>query len=111
MLQPLWRTGVSCLLRSPILRTVSRHKSLLSLKVPPKLCQLFSTSMSTANNVECYISTHTDPFVNLAIEDYLFKSTDPEKYILYLWRNKPCVVVGRNHNPFKECNLQYMEKN
>ncbi|KAG2175602.1 hypothetical protein INT43_001249 [Umbelopsis isabellina] len=64
----------------------------------------------SGDNVECFISTHKDPFVNLAIEDHLFKTTDPEKYILYLWRNKPCVVVGRNQNPFKECNLRYMEE-
>lgn len=75
-----------------------------------RLYRSYSSGMPPKENVECYISTHTDPFVNLAIEDYLFKTTDPEKYILYLWRNKPCVVVGRNQNPFKECNLQYMEE-
>ncbi|KAJ1674625.1 hypothetical protein EV182_002894, partial [Spiromyces aspiralis] len=59
---------------------------------------------------QCYISRCTDPYINLAFEDWLLRNTDPASYVLYLWRNRPCVVVGRNQNPWKECNLQLMKK-
>ncbi|KAI8815133.1 hypothetical protein BJ742DRAFT_782466 [Cladochytrium replicatum] len=60
--------------------------------------------------VECFISKVTDPFVNLAFEEWLFKRPDSAPFVLYLWRNRPCVVIGRNQNPWKECDLSLMEK-
>lgn len=110
MLQRVRCNGALDLLRPLIDNTNLLCKRPLPVS-PSPFSRSYSTNTPKADNVECYISTYTDPFVNLAIEDYLFKTTDPEKYILYLWRNKPCVVVGRNQNPFKECNLQYMEEN
>lgn len=47
----------------------------------------------------------------MAIEEWLLRETPADRYILYLWRNKPCVVVGRNQNAFQECNLRFMQKN
>ncbi|KAI8645237.1 hypothetical protein BD408DRAFT_412031 [Parasitella parasitica] len=73
--------------------------------------RLFSTSKLRYNKVDCYISTINDAYTNLAIEEYLLRETRPDRYVLYLWRNKPCVVVGRNQNPFQECNLQFMREN
>ncbi|KAI8353275.1 hypothetical protein EDC96DRAFT_517420 [Choanephora cucurbitarum] len=70
----------------------------------------FSTTACRSNKVDCYISTIHDTFSNLAIEEWLLKTTPPDRYILYLWRNKPCVVIGRNQNPFKECNLRFMKE-
>ncbi|KAL1935044.1 hypothetical protein VTP01DRAFT_4184 [Rhizomucor pusillus] len=69
-----------------------------------------SNKRTFASKVDCYISTIKNPFVNLAIEEWLLRETDPEKYILYLWRNEPCVVIGRNQNPFLECNLGFMRE-
>jgi hypothetical protein len=109
MLRRLGCLGVSSLIGKSTATTSLLYRQ--SLPEFSRACRSYSTDMPPTENVECFISTHSDPFVNLAIEDYLFKTTDPEKYILYLWRNKPCVVVGRNQNPFKECNLQYMEHN
>ncbi|BGP53267.1 hypothetical protein JCM8202v2_000826 [Rhodotorula sphaerocarpa] len=31
--------------------------------------------------------------------------TDPEQKILYMYRNSPSVIIGRNQNPWKEINL------
>lgn len=73
--------------------------------------RLFSGSTKLNNKVDCYISTINDAYTNLAIEEWLLRETKPDRYILYLWRNKPCVVVGRNQNPFQECNLRFMEEN
>ncbi|KAI9143207.1 hypothetical protein BKA69DRAFT_1026886 [Paraphysoderma sedebokerense] len=58
----------------------------------------------------CYISTVNDPYTNLAIEEWLFRSTPSDLPVLYLWRNSTCVVLGRNQNPWKECNVRQLEK-
>ncbi|KAJ1771386.1 hypothetical protein EV179_000410 [Coemansia sp. RSA 487] len=58
--------------------------------------------------VHCYISESTDPYTNLAFEDWILRSSDPQSYVLYLWRNRPTIVIGRNQNPWKECNLDMM---
>ncbi|RKP24696.1 hypothetical protein SYNPS1DRAFT_5036, partial [Syncephalis pseudoplumigaleata] len=55
-----------------------------------------------------YLSQVNDPWTNLAIEEWLFRHTDPAAYILFMYRNDPCVVFGRNQNPWAECNLRAM---
>jgi lipoate---protein ligase len=50
-------------------------------------------------------SRTTDPFLNLAIEDHLLRTSDPNTYILFTYVNSPCVVIGRNQNPWLEINL------
>ncbi|KAJ2000555.1 hypothetical protein GGI04_004101 [Coemansia thaxteri] len=50
----------------------------------------------------------TDPYANLALEDWILRNSDPQSYVLYLWRNRPTIVVGRNQNPWKECDLGLM---
>ncbi|KAJ1568103.1 Biotin/lipoate A/B protein ligase, partial [Cladochytrium tenue] len=49
---------------------------------------------------ECYISTVSDPWVNLAFEEWLFQRADAStpSNVLYLWRNMPCVVIGTNQD-------------
>ncbi|CAG9773734.1 unnamed protein product [Ceutorhynchus assimilis] len=53
-----------------------------------------------------YFSKCTDIFTNLALEDWLYKNRDfTNHHLLMLWRNQPCVVVGRHQNPWLECNF------
>ena len=59
----------------------------------------------------CLLSETNDPFFNLATEDWIFKDMSPEEHILFLWRNNKTVVIGRNQNPWAECNLKKMEEN
>lgn len=35
----------------------------------------------------------------------LFRHKDPKDPLLLLYRDSPCVIVGRNQNPWKEVNL------
>ncbi|KAK7062250.1 Lipoyltransferase and lipoate-protein ligase [Favolaschia claudopus] len=56
-----------------------------------------------------YISQSTNPFFNLTFEDWLFRHSPPEKPLLLLYRNTPCVVIGRNQNPWKEVNMQALK--
>lgn len=55
-----------------------------------------------------HLSNETDPFFNLALEDYLFRQLNDNERSLYLWRNDATVVIGRSQNPWVECNLSNM---
>jgi lipoate---protein ligase len=60
---------------------------------------------------ESYAKTN-DPFFNLAFEEWLFKNhdTDSGAHSLFLWCNKPSVIIGRFQNPHRECHLSRMEQ-
>lgn len=59
---------------------------------------------------EIHISTHTNPFFNLAYEEYLFQTKDPSIHTFFWWRAEPTVLIGRFQNPWKECNIKVMEE-
>jgi lipoate---protein ligase len=50
-----------------------------------------------------------NPFFNIAYEEKLFRAQrlSPAN-VLYLWRNSQNVVIGKNQNAYKECNLTKM---
>ncbi|KAF8416359.1 hypothetical protein BGX38DRAFT_1313991, partial [Terfezia claveryi] len=58
---------------------------------------------------QCFVSTSTNPFINLATEQHIFQRQEAGEYehpvILMLYVNSPCVVIGRNQNPWTEVNL------
>jgi lipoate-protein ligase A len=60
--------------------------------------------------VQAYISRSFDPYVNLSIEHFLLQKSPPESIILFLYTNKPCIVIGRNQNPWVEVNLGLLKK-
>ncbi|XP_033322060.2 lipoyltransferase 1 isoform X1 [Megalopta genalis] len=58
-----------------------------------------------------FISQSTDVFTNLALEDWFYRNDDfTNHHMLLLWRNDPCVVIGRHQNPWIEHNAQLAEK-
>ncbi|RMZ85880.1 hypothetical protein DV737_g372, partial [Chaetothyriales sp. CBS 132003] len=62
-------------------------------------------SASEQSSPLVFRSTSTNPYHNLAIEDYLLRTSAHASHILFLYTNRPCVVLGRNQNPWLECNL------
>ncbi len=49
-----------------------------------------------------------DPHYNLAVEEYLFNTSQEEVFLL--WQNSPTVVIGKNQNAFTEINMEVLEK-
>jgi len=58
-----------------------------------------------------YITSSIDPAVNLAIETYLIQKAKDNEVILLLWQNENTIVIGRNQNPYQECNLEEIKIN
>lgn len=54
------------------------------------------------------VDSETDPCRNLAAEEYLLKHFDQP--VFRLWRNSPCVVIGRNQNALAEIDVDYVRK-
>lgn len=54
-------------------------------------------------------NTSTDPYFNLAFDEYCLEHVRREETYFFLWRNRPSVIVGLNQNVFSEVNLQYLE--
>ena len=50
----------------------------------------------------------TDPYFNLALEEYLLREKNGEYFVL--WRDEPCIVVGKNQNTLSEINEEYIKK-
>ncbi|XP_012142231.1 lipoyltransferase 1 isoform X1 [Megachile rotundata] len=58
-----------------------------------------------------FISQSTDVFRNLALEDWFYRNYNfTNHHVLLLWRNDPCIVIGRHQNPWIEHNVQIAEK-
>ncbi len=55
------------------------------------------------------LNTRTDPYFNLALEEYLLKSREEEFFSL--WRNAPSVIIGRNQDALAEINLDFLNDN
>ncbi|KAL1302121.1 hypothetical protein AAFC00_002555 [Neodothiora populina] len=55
--------------------------------------------------VQSYISRSRDPYINLSIEHYLLQKSSPDSSILFLYVNRPSIIIGRNQNPWIEVNL------
>lgn len=52
-------------------------------------------------------SPSTDPFFNLAFENWILNSDKfAGSQVCFVYRNQPCLVVGRNQNVWAECNVQ-----
>lgn len=57
----------------------------------------------------CLYNPSTNPYFNLATEEYLLKNRPEE--IFMLWRNEPAIIVGRFQNTLAEINLDYVKAN
>lgn len=56
--------------------------------------------------MRCIFNPCTDPYFNLATEEYLLDKVEDD--IFMLWRNEPSVIVGRFQNSLAEINLDFV---
>ncbi len=55
------------------------------------------------------ISTQTNPYINIAVENHLLSLPSDGEVTMYLWQNHRTVVIGQNQNPYAECNVAQLE--
>ena len=60
-------------------------------------------------NLTLIVSNQTNPFLNVAVENYLVSQDEPNRIVMYLWKNRRTVVIGQNQNPYAECNVETLE--
>lgn len=56
------------------------------------------------------INNSTDPYFNLAFDEYCLENIHSEQPYFYLWRNRPAVIIGLNQNAYSEVNLEYLRE-
>ncbi len=57
----------------------------------------------------CIKSPSTNPYFNIASEEYLLKKIDKNCFLLYI--NDPSIIVGKHQNTLAEINIDYVKKN
>jgi lipoate-protein ligase A len=59
-----------------------------------------------------YFSPSTDPYFNLALEEYLIRNKDwSEDALLLIYQNEPSIILGKNQNFLTEVNQQFWYQN
>ncbi|HDC8661695.1 TPA: lipoate--protein ligase [Staphylococcus aureus] len=51
----------------------------------------------------------TDPTLNLAMEEYVFKNLPAEESYFLFYINRPSIIVGKNQNTIEEVNQTYID--
>ncbi|HCL4445550.1 lipoate--protein ligase [Clostridium botulinum] len=57
------------------------------------------------------VNKSTNPFFNLALEEYLLKNVDIKEDYFILWQNEPTIVIGKHQNTLKEINMNFVKDN
>lgn len=97
---------------------LSRKLSTVSFRGDESLGRQWLVSPGGGSRVRILRSAQYSPFVNLAIEEAIFKehvgfAADRDMRgarTLLLWCNDPSVIIGRNQSAHRECRLQAMEE-
>ncbi len=51
----------------------------------------------------------TDPYFNMALDEWCLENLPLDEDVFYLWRNRPSVIIGLNQNAYSEVNIPYLE--
>ncbi|MBB6217427.1 lipoate-protein ligase A [Anaerosolibacter carboniphilus] len=53
----------------------------------------------------------TNPYFNLALEEYVLNHMNEREDYFLLWQNEPSIIIGKHQNTLEEINLQFVKKN
>ena len=113
---------------SPLMRCLTTFRPSLPIHRRPDIARYFTHSTQygaahllsaerfidsatrPSSRLQIYISRSLDPFLNLSIEHYLLQHSPPNSTVLFLYTDRPCVVLGRNQNPWLEVNLSALKR-
>jgi lipoate-protein ligase A len=65
--------------------------------------------MEVSMEKKILLSNETDPYWNQAMEKKLFDQVTEDEVFLFLYVNQPCVVIGRNQNPWQEVEIESLK--
>ena len=72
----------------------------------------FSTYSKINKNCIVYNTQVTDPYTNLAFEEWMQCNVDfSNNHCLFLWQSIPSIVIGKHQNPWKECKINKISEN
>jgi lipoate-protein ligase A len=57
----------------------------------------------------CIRNDITDPYFNIAAEEYFLRESDQEYFLLYI--NEPSVIIGKHQNAYAEINYDFIREN
>ncbi|GAB4364720.1 MAG: lipoate--protein ligase LplJ [Calditrichia bacterium] len=52
----------------------------------------------------------TDPYLNLALEEYALRNLEMNADYVLFYINQPAVIIGRHQNPWEEVNMDFVER-
>lgn len=88
-------------------RTSSRSLSTAKNLIEKKAKKDLPTEEDITKSV--FMSQSTDIYTNLALEDWMYRNMDfSNHHVMMVWRNEPCVVIGRHQNPWLESNVPFL---
>jgi lipoate---protein ligase len=65
--------------------------------------------MKEKHGMRYLINKSTNPYFNLAFDEYALKHINIDEDFFCLWRNEPSVIVGKNQNIFEEINQTFID--
>jgi lipoate-protein ligase A len=55
------------------------------------------------------VNSNTDPYFNIALEEYCLMNVNPGEDYFLLWQNEPSIIIGKNQNTLEEINTKFVE--
>ena len=52
----------------------------------------------------------TDPYFNMAFDEYALEQLPLDEPLFYLWQNRPAVIIGLNQNAYAEVDIQFLRE-
>lgn len=56
-------------------------------------------------------NSNTNPFFNLALDEYAMRHINVDEDFFFLWQNEPSVIIGNNQNAVEEVNQKFIDDN